>query len=350
MRRVALAAVVAGLTVLSTAPPAAAHTVTGVRPTNYASRLLGLHPSVTDIDVRLLDLGRRIELRNRGPEVVVLGYSNEPYLRIGPSGVFENRRSATTYQNRVTGPASTTTVPPSVAAGGPPSWRRVRSEPVARWRDRRTRYEGPQPAGGKKVLSTWTVEVQRGPQRIAISGLITYVPGPSPLPWAIAVVALVAATVASAWSKSWGRWLSVALALLLASDVIHSFGTAAATHEAFAAQLARVLIAGLVTTAAWIVGGVAIPGLQRNHEGGLVAGAGVGLVIAVFSGVTDLGVFANSQVATVFPAVTARIAVALALGLGIGLVGAAIAVIARDPALRPTVAPAASGTPARPRR
>jgi hypothetical protein len=298
MRRVILVAVLAGAGVVAAAPAAEAHTVTGVRPTNYLSRILYMRPPVRGITLRLLDLGRRVELRNRTTQdVIVLGYSGAPSHRVGPG----------------------TTV---------------------RWRDRRTRFEGQTTSRAKHVASAWTIELRHGTTPIVVGGLITYVPGPSPWPWVAATVVLVAVLTAVAWTRRWGRWLSFALAVLMASDAIHSFGTAAAAHDSVTTQLVRVLLAGLVTTIAWIIGIAAIPSLQRNHEGGLITAAAVGIVIAMFSGVTDAGVFGNSQVATIFPAVSARIAVALALGLGIGLVGAAIAVIARDPALRPTtVAP-----------
>ncbi len=341
MRR---ALVIAGATIalLSVAPPAEAHTVTGVEPTNYASRILAVRPSVPGLSLRLLDLGRRVEVRNRTDEdVVVIGYYGEPYLRVGPAGAFENRTSPTRRQNRVSTVTTATTTPATPAAADlevPPSWRRIRGEPVVRWADQRTRYEGPRLSGPKRNIGGWNLVLRRGETDISVSGLLTYVPGQSPLPWVVLTLALAALATAAAWTKQWGRWLSVALGVLLASDMIHTFGSAAATYESLAAQMARVLLAGLVTTLAWIIGVAAIPSLQRNHEGGLVTAGGVGLVIGAFSGITDLGVFANSQVPSVFPAVAARISVALALGLGVGLVAAAIAVIARDPALRPTMA------------
>lgn len=341
LRRVALrGALVAAVAWSLLQAPAGAHTVTGVTPSNYDSELLFIRPALSGVRVRVLDLGRRIELTNTNKrEVQVLGYSGEPYLRVGPSGVFENRRAPTTYLNRpptVTG--AQPKVPASADANAPPEWRRVSTSARARWRDRRTRVESAtNHPSSRTVVSSWTIELQRDATRAAAVGRITYVPPPQPWPWIVALVALLALTTAAAWSRQWGRWLSVALALLLASDMVQSFGTAAATHDAIAAQLGRVFLAGLVTTLAWLAGLLAVPALQRNHEGGLVAAGAVGLVIAGFSGVTDLGALTHSQVASVFPAVIGRIAVVFAVGFGVGLVAAAAAVIARDPSLRPTV-------------
>ena len=294
IRRLLAAIAFAIVGVMATAEPASAHNVTGVKPSDYASRIVSVTPRVPGLKVRLLDLGRRVEVSNHTTEeIVVLRADKTPARRIAPSA-------------------------------------------SARFRDDRTVYAGTKPSGGKKVVGTWTIELRQGDKPIAVTGLITYVPGPSPWPWVGLIVVLIAVTTAGAWSRNWGRWLSVALAVLLASDVIHSFGTAAATRQSVLAQIGRVLLAGLVTAAAWVVGALSIPALQRRNEGGLVAGAAVGLVIAVFSGVADIGAFANSQLPSAFPADVARVAVALAFGLGIGLVTATVAVIARDPALRPT--------------
>jgi len=49
---------------------------------------------VAGLRIEAIDAGARLRLRNAtGQEVVVLGYAGEPYLRVGPAGVFENRRS-----------------------------------------------------------------------------------------------------------------------------------------------------------------------------------------------------------------------------------------------------------------
>ena len=50
--------------------------------------------------VRILQFGDEFELVNETvTEVVVPGYSDEPYLRIGPDGVWRNANSPATYLN-----------------------------------------------------------------------------------------------------------------------------------------------------------------------------------------------------------------------------------------------------------
>ena len=56
-----------------------------------ALRLVSVSPQPADVTVRVVENGSRVELRNSSDrDLVVLGYAGEPYLRIGPAGVFTN--------------------------------------------------------------------------------------------------------------------------------------------------------------------------------------------------------------------------------------------------------------------
>src|SRR5437764_832098 len=69
--------------------------------TNWRSTLEAVTPPVTGVRVSVVDLSQRLKLSNAGPtEVMVLGYHGEPYLRVGPAGVFENVRSPAHFLNR----------------------------------------------------------------------------------------------------------------------------------------------------------------------------------------------------------------------------------------------------------
>jgi len=350
IRRLAAAAG-AGLTlVVLGATPADAHTITGVAPTNYRSEIVGVNPALTGVSVRLLDLGNRVELVNTGAvDVVVLGYQGEPYLRVGPGGVFENSRSPSVALNRpsaTTVATTATTVPsaPATAAGAalvPPSWHRTGDGHSVRWRDRRTRWERPAPAAvgaapdqSHVVIPQWLIGLRRGDVDATVSGSITYVPGPSPAPWlAVAGVVLVA-TVAGGLMRRWGAALSAAVALIVAVDVVHSFGIAAASHDPLLVQIGRIVLGGIVATLGWIVGAAAIGPLQDEREGGVVGAAVAGFLLAAFSGVGDFTVLTRSQVPFAFSASAARAAVALTMGVGFGLALAALLVFRRHPELR----------------
>jgi hypothetical protein len=345
LRRLAATGGAALALVLVGATPAAAHTITGVAPTNYRSEIVGVNPKWAGVSVRLLDLGNRVELVNNGrADVVVLGYQGEPYLRVGPGGVFENRRSPSVALNKVTATAATTstTVPHSNAdALAPPEWRRTGDGNSVRWRDRRTRWEGPAPAAvsaapnqTQVVVPQWLIGLRRGAADASVSGRITYVPGPSPTPWLALAVVFLAATAAAGLLSRWGAAMSAALAVLIAVDVVHSFGIAAASHDPVLVQIGRVVLGGIVATLGWVVGAASMGPLQDEREGGVVGAAVAGFLLAAFSGVGDFTTLTKSQVPYAFSSSAARAAVAVTMGLGFGLALAALLVFRRHPELR----------------
>ena len=331
--------------VLVGATPADAHTITGVAATNYRSEIVGVSPALPGVSVRLLDLGNRVELVNKGSvDVVILGYQGEPYLRVGPSGVFENSRSPSVALNKVTATttATTTTLPPTAAnALPPPSWRRTGGGTSVRWRDRRTRWEGPAPAAVRAapgqahvVVPQWLIGLRRADVDATVTGSITYIPGPSPVPWLAVAAVLLIAIFALGFLGRWGPPLSAALAVIVAVDVVHSFGISAASHDPVLVQIGRVVLGGIVATLGWIVGAAAIGPLQDEREGGIVGAAIAGFLLAAFSGVGDFATLTRSQVPFYFSASAARAAVAITMGVGFGLALATLVVLRRHPELR----------------
>jgi hypothetical protein len=325
---VAIAFVAGG--VAASTPPAAAHAVTGVKATNYKSEIIGISPSAGQLDVRLLDLGRRIELVNRGPaDIVVLGYSGEAWLRVGPRGTFENEYSNSAYVERQR-PGQPSGPPPDPAkASGPPRWRRTGDGNTLVWRDRRTRFEGPTPdqvlrapGQGHPVVPRWTVELRRGRTAVAIAGRISYVPPPNPLPWALAAVALFVVTVLTVHFVPWPWVLGHCLALLIAVDVVHSFANAAVSGGSLATQAGNVLRGGPIAVIAWVLGVGAIVTLGSRTDIGIILGGSAALMIAVYGGVTDASALSSSQVPSALAPFLLRAAVALSLGVGFGIAAA----------------------------
>jgi hypothetical protein len=314
------------------ARPASAHTLTGVQPTNYRSEIVSVLPAFAGVSVDVLDLGRRIRLANHGPtDIVVYGYDGEPYLRVGRRGVFENVHSPAVYLNRPAPVYATTstTLPRAADATAPPQWRRISRSATATWRDRRTRWEGPNPPsvkqapGERQAVRPWLITLSKGATRGAITGRLVWVPGPSPAPWLVLAAVLCALTFAAVFTRRWSTLLAAALGVLVVNDIVHSFGAAAAAHDALTHRLSTVLVGGFYGTIAWVIGGLGIRPLRQGRDlGALLAGI-TGFFLALIGGATDFNSLARSQLAFVLPAGVARFEVALSLGMGAGLAAAA---------------------------
>jgi hypothetical protein len=123
------------------AAPAGAHGVGGLKPTDYEVRLTSIEPRVAGVSIVVVDLGQRLQLTNTsGRDVTVLGYAGEPYLRVGPTGVYENTRSPATYLNQT---FQLTTAPPAIAdANASPHWERISDGDTVRWHDHRAHSWG----------------------------------------------------------------------------------------------------------------------------------------------------------------------------------------------------------------
>src|SRR4051794_17835117 len=182
-----LASVLAGLVLL--APAAGAHTVSGSGASNYHTVLSSVTPSVPGVTVEVIEAGSRLQLTNESPtEVVVFGYTGEPYLRVGPDGVFQNVHSPATYINADR--SGSKAVPPDADATAEPEWEKISSGQVARWHDHRTHnMTGSLPPAVKadpdarQTVSTWDVQMRQGDTQLVVNGTLEWVPGPTPWPW-----------------------------------------------------------------------------------------------------------------------------------------------------------------------
>ncbi len=68
---------------------------------NFRSEVRHVTPALRGVDVDVVNYDDSLEIRNRsGRDVIVVGYRDEPYLRISADGtVAVNRRSPTGYLN-----------------------------------------------------------------------------------------------------------------------------------------------------------------------------------------------------------------------------------------------------------
>jgi hypothetical protein len=333
-RRSGLVAVLALLLVAVSAGPAAAHAIgTGTEASNYRTGIRGIDQGTPGISVRTV-AGEQLELTNRSTkEVVVLGYRLEPYLRIGPGGVFENQRSPSTYTNRFrTAPAE---IPSEFDATAIPEWRRIGDGPSVAWHDHRSHWASPDPPAVKAspdaphvVVPDWRIPIEQGDLTMVIRGTITWVPGPSPWPWALAAVALFAAALAAAGGYRRPQVLGVVALVAVAADMVHTAGALLASTAPLATE-----VYGTITSAAgWAVAGMAAWRLLRGKvDSGLLYLLLGGVFLTLAGALPDLSALSHSQLASGFGPVVTRAAITFTLGLGTAMVVAGLAGFRRAP-------------------
>jgi hypothetical protein len=360
MRRTILTAVTALIWLVALASPAAAHTVSGVGATNWRTTLSGISPAVPGLSLKIVESGSRLELTNRGPEVVVLGYEQEPYLRVGPQGVFENVLSPATYLNcsRIGCAVSLAADPQS-----PPRWKHLSSSQTVRWHDHRIHWMGAQlppdvrrAPGQVHQRPPWTVTLKQGLTPITVTGHLTWVPGPSPVPWLLLALALLAGAAIVGLSGFWGVALAGLVALVTVSDIYHALAIGFSVAGSFWTQMLRFLTGSFYSMIGWVLGLLAVRLLIGRRVDGLYAAAFAGVSAALFTGLLDITVLSRSEAPFAGPISLDRVTVALSLGLGIGVaVGSIVALrrVARpehddddDPETRARVEPGPEPGPA----
>ena len=189
-RGIALGVLLAGISM-----PGVAH-ADAAGPTDYRTEIVSVTPA-TDVVTFTIEGGDafvRAEVEP-GHELLVLGYDDEPYLRIDTDGaVFENVRSYATYYNeeRYGG----TDIPDIVDNTAAPEWERIGDGGAWSWHDHRAHFMGTDAPIGMEpgdAFPAQIVPVEVDGNRVEIEVLTTLLDEPSWLP--IVIGALIAIQV-----------------------------------------------------------------------------------------------------------------------------------------------------------
>jgi hypothetical protein len=347
VRRTALLAGIACAFVVLLAAPASAHTISGPRPTNFRTRIVSIEPPIPGVTVRVVDLGAKTELTNNTDgDVIVLGYEGEPYLKIGPSGVYENVHSAATYINRTrqggTVPAGVDTSPTAT-----PEWHKVGDGRTASWHDHRAHFMGNslppvvQSSPDKfHHISVGHIKLQHDGKTTDVTVALDWVPGPSGLPWIPVILVAFGIALAAALAR-WWRTLASIIGLLVVVDAAHTITYELARPGGFAHRTGQFLGGSFVSIIVWVVAVPTMIGLWKRRTEAWYGAIFVGLMVALVGGATDLSALWKSQLPAVGPDWLVRLEVALALGAGAGVaVGSLISLIRTERATRATRAAA----------
>jgi len=331
-RRAALALTLGAIAVVVAAAPAAAHGIGGLEPTNFETRVVRIEPEIAGLRVTSVDLGERLELTNdTDADVVVLGYDGEPYLRVGPRGVFVNDRSPARFINRsLRAPG---TVPASADPDAAPEWRRTDDGRTVRWHDHRAHWMGDDepPAvradpDASHVVQRFRVELRTGDETVRVVGDVRWVPPPSPWPW-LAGATVVAVGLVALARRRLGAVLALGLGLLIGAQVLHVIGLWGGSTASVGSRLGA---------SAYSLGGIALAVIalvvlaRRGVHAAVPVALLAGLFLALAGGLADVTTLSRSQVPSTLPAWLARLAVALTMGAGVGVAVAAGLALRRE--------------------
>lgn len=328
-RRVAvIVTCIAGAAVLG-APPAAAHDAVGAGTpsSNYRARISS-GPNIAGVTFRTTEATTNVELTNTSDtDVTVLDYRSQPYLRIGPDGVFQNTDSEATYLNR--SPDLDTAVPDE-AGSGTPRWRKISDGRTARWHDHRTHWMTSDPPAVQAepdtihVVAGWRIPVESGGDIDDFTGVIEWIPPPSPLPW-ITLGALAAATTAALLFVYRRVGLVVLAGITAAGYTVHLVGVWGDSAEPALEKLPILALPVLVV--ALYLAATAVNGRSERDAAALALGAaGTSAILCIAGAGTWLS---RSQLPTALDPNLARSTVALLGGLAVGTVLWATAVLLR---------------------
>lgn len=328
MRRTILRGLVVnvGVLILATAPAAA----DAARPTNYRSTVAGIAPAQPDVvaDVTGGDSFLRIRV-TPGHRVVVLGYEDEPYLRVGADGsVEENLRSPATWLNRKRF-GSTEPLPADADAKATPNWRRIGGHGVVLWHDHRVHWMSvshpPQlgTATSGRVLD-WSVSIEVDDQPAAITGYLDLLPAPARWPWEVAAaVGGLAAVVVCLRRPGFAVVAGASCAVVVFGlQAAAQFGTPAAVGRSYA-SVALPAVATVAAVVAWAL-------RRTSYDGAFLAGTGVALAMTAWLSRAAVG---HAVLPTTVSPVLVQLAVVLAA------VGAAAALTAALRWIAEVVAP-----------
>lgn len=315
LRRALLVPLVAAVALGANAAPAWAHDLGGRQPTDIAARVVSIAPAVPGLSVQVVDLGQRLELRNRtNRDVVVLGYDGEPYLRVGPDGAFENERSPAVFLNKTLEPSAK--VPRQYDAAAPPEWHRLSSSAVVRWHDHRAHAHRAQVAHGPML---WRIPMQYGATQVVVSGRSTWVDPGAWWPWVL-LAAAIAVGVALAARRAFRPVVSLTLLAMMIGGVVHLAAGWSGAANSIPSRLGAIAIPTLGLAFAV----VALAKLTHDDESAAAPWALLAaMVLFIGLGLGDVLDLLRSQLPSTLSTNVVRALVVLQLGGGIGTAVAA---------------------------
>ena len=306
------------------ASPASAHGLGGPQPSNVDISERGTEPHISGVSIRMVNLGYLVELKNSGPNtVVVIGYDREPYLRIGPSGVEVNRRSPATFLNRSATPSGS--LPDGLDARATPIWESVSNVPTARWHDHRAHWMGRGAVRNADRESKWSIPLivtnraTSSESEASIIGTLNSLTPPSTLTWGLIAVSIAITLGALGLTRRWAEVLVCGLSVITISEALHIAGTWGAWSAPIPTRLLGIAPSVFAVTFSVIALVVLVARRSTRPDSATPLALIAGIFIAIAGGLADFNTLTHALVPTTLSISLARLSVAIAIGGGIGV-------------------------------
>jgi hypothetical protein len=286
--------------------PAFAHTRASIA-TDWSSEITEA-PNITGIAWKLYPAGEYLEVENRTEQtLVVFGYAGEPYLRIGPDGVETNLNSPATYLNSHRD--GDVALPPRADDGAPPDWSHVTDSTRFSWFDHRVHrmaIDGPWNEG-----ASWVVPFEMNGTTYSLEGRLEHDGGPAW--WLPFVVALGLTSVALLGARREGtgrlRPAAVVVSCVAVFNLLHVPDEIAALPTS-AVDVAFGVGHNILFIGAGLIGCYLVMTKDERSALPLLVAS---IAVAFHQGFLQLGQLGASQLPTIWPYWTIRLAVAMSV-------------------------------------
>jgi hypothetical protein len=310
VRRIGLVLAIAIAIVCSTTTAASA---LSLQATNWESSIISIAPATDAVSIEVLNGGEAVQLKAKtGHTALILGYRNEPYLRINADGEVQANLKSPTWWSNKTGTGSGS-VPDSADPAAKPEWSTIGSNGSVAWHDHRIHA-----MPGVSTGTDWTVLVTVDDMPLVIRGQLNKLPSHAPLLEVLLAIVAAATIVILGFRKAW-TVCSVSTLVGAALAIVVAVGGWTATPTGFThpwLPLLASILAGVLSVAC-----LALHRFSRRVR-----------VVAMVSAVAALAWWValnfSALTAVFVPNTFAAGVVQFAVGLGLGIVvGVAVTII-----------------------